>query len=62
MQRGDKCYAVFGIDSGDGGEWLVEVFHDPADAEHARVTHMKNRPARMTETWVTYEVRELVLQ
>jgi len=61
MKTGDKCYALFAADSGDGGEWLVNVFADKRVAENAAEACRELRPKRMTETTTSYRVQELVL-
>jgi hypothetical protein len=58
---GDVVFALMGADSGDGGEWLINVYADEASAELCAVELRRLRPARMTETTTAYRVQAMVL-
>ncbi len=62
ITTGDKVYGLFGVDSGDGGEWLISIWQSQEAAENAVKIYRSMRPARMTETMTDYRVMPLVVQ
>ena len=62
ITSGDKVFGLFGVDSGGGGEWLINVYVSLEAAENAERLYRSLRPARMTEATITYRVMPLVVQ